>query len=188
MISDRKRPKWILVVSGTTVVIGLIAGLVKLLASLNLLMASAPSLGPGTSEAPSPVAIAATAVAAPPTPSPIWTVNLNSVNHPTTYNGYSVTRAATHFIIINATIHNNSPDSQVLTGAVVSLKDSAGQTYPEDQASTPGATYTVPPGQSIVGEFAYVVPNAVCAYTLTVVLEDAAQDSWNITSHYPGCG
>jgi len=76
---------------------------------------------------------------------------------------------------------NNSSQMLPINVTLLYLQDSTGQHYSEDQASTPQQTLNVNAGQSLQAQFAFVVPDSQCNYTLVFTDPTGAPTSWTIT-------
>lgn len=110
-----------------------------------------------------------------------WSVTINSITSPTSYNGYT-TNAGYHFLIVDASFTNTSSGTQILSSGLFVFQDSNGQQYSEDQASNPGQTFTVDPNQNIETQTAYVVPDSECNFTLTFVGNSNSDGlQWTVT-------
>jgi Domain of unknown function (DUF4352) len=99
-----------------------------------------------------------------------------------TYNNYNVNDAAGHhFLVATLSFDNNTSQTLPINGTLLDLQDSTGNHYSEDQASAPQQTLYVSAGQSLQAQFAFVVPDSQCQYTLVFTDPTGAPTSWTIT-------
>lgn len=115
------------------------------------------------------------------TPDATWKVIINSSNTDTTYQSYSVDSGSL-FLIIDASFENDATTSQVLSGQLFDLQDSSGQHYHESQASDPGQSFAVEPGNSTQTITTFVIPDAVCDYELSFIASSSIVSQWKITT------
>ena len=115
-----------------------------------------------------------------PSPQPVWNVIINSSRNAPMYQNY-IADSNTHFLIVDASFENQSSDSQVLNGDLFDLQDSTGQHYQESQASNPGQSFSVDPGQSIETETVFEVPDSQCSFELSFIPGGSTTTQWSIT-------
>lgn len=163
------------------VLIGLIVVLV-IISSVAIIVAKNNS-GPAPELNVGPAAPAQTTT---PTSTPVqnatWNVILNNATSSLTYNNYNVNDAAGHhFLVVTLSFDNNTSQTLPINGTLLDLQDSTGNHYSEDQASTPQQTLYASAGQSLQAQFAFVVPDSQCQYTLVFTDPTGAPTSWTIT-------
>lgn len=169
------------VTSGVAAAIALIIVVVVLVAQ-NPSPTSSNVGGGGDGGTPAPLATPT------PTANDIWNVTYEQAGEGLSYNGYDVNDPSHyHFLVIEMNFANDSPSTQVLGGEPLDLKGSNGTHFPEDQSSTPGATHTVASGQSGDFDFAYVVPDGVCTFDVSVIQPSANSKPFTVTSSWTGC-
>lgn len=164
--------------STTVKVLGTITALITAIAGLigafNALSSPTPALSNNQNTS-------ATTPAVPATPDATWKVIINSSNTDTTYQSYSVDSGSL-FLIIDASFENDATTSQVLSGQLFDLQDSSGQHYHESQASDPGQSFAVEPGNSTQTITTFVIPDAVCDYELSFIASSSIVSQWKITT------
>lgn len=174
--------------TGRNVAIGVSSGIaatIALIVVVALLVVHGPAPSSSNQAGNSPTPLPATPT---PTVNYTWNVTYQQAVESLTYNGYNVNDPAHyHLLLIQMNFANDSSSPAVLSGEPLDVKDSSGTHYPEDQSSTPGATYTVNPGQSGDFTFAYVVPNGMCKFDVSVVQPSAPSKEYTITSSWTGC-
>ncbi len=168
-------------VTRRNVIIGLIVVLV-IISSVAIIVAK-NNLGPAPEPNVGPTAPAQTTT---PTSAPVqnatWNVILNNATSSLTYNNYNVNDAAGHhFLVVTLSFDNNTSQTLPINGTLLDLQDSTSNHYSEDQASAPQQTLYVNAGQSLQAQFAFVVPDSQCQYTLVFTDPTGAPTSWTIT-------
>jgi Domain of unknown function (DUF4352) len=99
-----------------------------------------------------------------------------------TYNNFTVNDTVGHnFLVVTLSFANNTSQMQAINGTLLDLQDSTGTHYSEDRASNPQQTQNVNAGQSVQVQFAYVIPDSQCDYTLVFADPTGILTSWAIT-------
>jgi hypothetical protein len=93
----------------------------------------------------------------------------------------------THYLIIEATLENDSPQQLAVTQQMYELKDSQENVYSEDQASSPGQSHEVDPGKSLILYIAYVVPDSQCTFKFFFIEDSQHITLWTISYNDNWC-
>ncbi|HZS77793.1 MAG TPA: DUF4352 domain-containing protein [Ktedonobacteraceae bacterium] len=175
---SNETPKWVIYVGG----IASIATIIGVIITYFSYVHPNTNNNPGSTVTPSS-GITSTPVSTTPAPDPIWNVILNRTYDTLTYNNYTVSDTqGHHFLIIDASFANISSAPQSLSGNLFDLQDGSGQHYTEDQASDPGQSFAVNPGQSIETQTAFVVPDSFCTFELSFIAASSVVAQWTINS------
>jgi hypothetical protein len=151
-------------------IIGIVAGVLVLVCVGSLILIAALGSTPTTTDN-SPTATTAAAS--------VWNVELQQVTKNTTYSGYTA-NPGYYFVLPQMVVENQSSAAQIFRSDFFSLKDSTGQIYSESEASNPGQSVSIDPGQTATLTFSYVVPNSQCQFTLYFIPDQGSQKTWTI--------